>query len=75
MEYLGGFTDVRPKGNVDRWQRQRIERLIVTTIVSIQSALCRHGEIHRDEALVNLNHAILQAGADPQFLFLDGQGK
>src|SRR5438552_154318 len=60
-------------GEIARRQEGGIEALVVIAAEAVHHPLALAAEIHRDETLVDLDHAVLQAGGDAQLLALDGE--
>ena len=73
MDHFGRLAHLRTVGNVQRRQQPGLQRLVHPALVTAMFLHPIPVEIHVDQALVGLHHAVLQPGRDPQLLGLDRQ--
>ena len=75
VKHLGRLAERVVIGQINRRQQRRIERFVVIALETAHVVLARRIEIHVDQAFIDLDHAILQAGGDAEFFTLNGQHK
>jgi len=73
VDHLGRLAHVGAVGNVERRQERGVERLVHAALEAAARLHPLAVEVHVDQAFVHLDHAVLQAGRDPQLLSLHRQ--